>query len=566
MMHKPNNIWSWIAFLLIMTVLFIGIIDKKGWTEKSKTIESDVVIYYNYLPAVFIYDDIHLNYYDNYPELKQYNWVVPLENENRLLKMSYGLSVLYSPFFFAAHLYAKNSHYEANGYTKPYHFALAFSAFFYSIITLLLLFRLLRRYFDDLTTAITLLAIFIGTNLFYYITHEPGMSHAFNLFLIVVFLSLVQSFYKKPRLITATITGITAGLISVIRPTNSIVVLLLFIFWDVRRFGDLRLRLNFWLNNYSSILALLGFAFLPWIPQLYYWKIITGQWLYFSYAPTGEGFFFDNPQIFNSLFSYKKGWLLYTPMMFLAIIGIPLMKKNLKPFFWPVVLILPIMVYVLSSWWNWWFGGGFGLRAYIDIYGLMAFPLAMLVGLSLKNKILRFVLPPLILVLIAFNLFQTTQYKNGAIHYWWMNKEMYWETFLKKHPTTEYYNMVKIPDIKRAKRGVYVALFPEEIKELNEIRKIKKEILIVRNSYPKLFHKHFKSHTEREGETEISEDVIAEYQQFKKQRIARINDSLRSDSIIYDRTIIIAKDRGITADSMFRANARYIYEQKFLKP
>ena len=92
-----------------------------------------------------------------------------------------GLSVLYSPFFFAAHSYALLSDdYPASGYSRPYHVALEFSSLFYLIFGLLVLRKILLRYFSELVTAITILITGLATNLFSYTTMGATMPHSSN--------------------------------------------------------------------------------------------------------------------------------------------------------------------------------------------------------------------------------------------------------------------------------------------------------------------------------------------------------------------------------------------------
>ena len=76
----------------------------------------------------------------------------------------------------------------------------------------------------------------------------------------------------------------------------------------------------------------------------------------------------------------------------------------------------------------------------------------------------RFLL--LFALLVWFNLFQTKQYKNGAIHYVSMTKGAYWETFLKSRPTQEFYDKLEFPDYKSVE---------DRIKAVREKRKAKKE-------------------------------------------------------------------------------------------
>ncbi len=67
---------------------------------------------------------------------------------------------------------------------------------------------------------------------------------------------------------------------------------------------------------------------LPIFPQLLYWKLVSGNWLFYSYG--NEGFDFLHPHIFDGLFCFKNGWLSYTPIMLFGLIGIVLMHKKKK--------------------------------------------------------------------------------------------------------------------------------------------------------------------------------------------------------------------------------------------
>ena len=105
--------------------------------EKSLVINNDVVSYYAYLPAFFIHDDIKLNFTENskidYHAKCQF-WPEKSPNGGKVIKTTMGMSFMYSPFFLAGHIYANNSQYKADGFSKPYEFFLVFSCLFYLII------------------------------------------------------------------------------------------------------------------------------------------------------------------------------------------------------------------------------------------------------------------------------------------------------------------------------------------------------------------------------------------------------------------------------------------------
>ncbi len=557
-----NNIWSNLAVVVVILSCYIGVINKKGWKDDRTVIASDVVLYYNYLPATFIYDDIYLEYYDSHPELGKYNWTFKISEDKRLIKMSYGLSVLYSPFFFGAHLYAQNSDYEANGYSKPYKFTMSFAALIYMLLGLFMLRSLLRKYFSDIISALVLLAVVLGTNLYYYTCFEPGMSHPYNFFLIIAFIFLTRKWYNEQKLFTTILLGITAGLITLIRPTNTL-FLLFFLLWDIHNITDLKKRFQNLLSRWWHLLIMAVLIILIWVPQFIYWHLITGQWFYYSYSGGNERFFFDNPQIWNVLFSFKKGWLVYTPIMILALAGIPLMYRRLRSFFWPTAIFLPLIIYILSSWWSWWFGGSFGQRSYIDFYGLLAFPLATLIGYSLQRKIIRIVIPALVFVFIAYNLFQTSQYRHNSIHWLWMNKEAYKETFLQIHTTARYFDLLTKPDDDLARYGIYDELTSEEYQQRQQLKTQIRELNHILEHHPGFVNAEQKKYSPVE-KFRLNAEKISLYKKRKDSLVEIYADSICSDSMNIEQLNKQAKEQKVKTSELCLKKAEDIFRQNYL--
>jgi len=194
-----------------------------------------------------------------------------------------------------------------------------------------------------------------------------------------------------------------------------------------------------------------------WTPQMLYWKMISGKFLYFSYGVAGASFYFLHPQVWDSLFSFIKGWYIYTPVMFVATLGIILLRKRIQSAFIPFLFLFITMVYVQSSWWSWWFGGGFGLRAYIDIYGIMAFPLAAIIEYvyQFRNRWLKRTFSVVLVFLLYLSWNQTYQYHRGMIHYCGMTKESYKINFLRFKAGPGYWPSIATPDHRLAREGIY---------------------------------------------------------------------------------------------------------------
>ncbi|HVA97642.1 MAG TPA: hypothetical protein VNG53_02005 [Bacteroidia bacterium] len=441
-----------INWFIILCVIYTNA-SYQYWNSDNRIIKDDVIGYYGYLPATFIYHDTSLKFTDKLPKkLHDEIWYLTSAKGVRVFKYTCGLAILYSPFFFAAHLCAKVFGYDANGYTVPYKIGLIISCIFYLAVGLFFLRKILSKYFPNAIVSMTCLATVLGTNLFCYVTFEPPLEHVYGFCMFAAFIYYTIKWFEKPSLVISVSIGALAGLISLARPTN-IIIVLFFILWDITSISDIKKRALFFLSNYKWIILICCVAFCVWIPQFIYWKQQTGQWLYYSYG-SKEGFFFNDPKIIKGLFSYRRGWLLYTPIMCFALIGIFFLRKQLKSFFLPIIVFMPLNLYIIFSWWCWWYGGGFGQRPLIDSYALLAIPMAAFLHyIWNRKKRVRIAVFTLFYILILFNQFQNQQYRYGAIHWDSMSGKAYWGNFGRIHPVANLNQLLDPPDYEKTIKG-----------------------------------------------------------------------------------------------------------------
>jgi hypothetical protein len=442
------------AALAIIIVVIWTNFSLKFWNDPKRLLIWDVKVFYVYLPATFIYHDLALEFIiDKKAEIGDVMFPVKSPTGLFYIQSTYGLALLYTPFFLGAHAYTILTGGEATGYSPPYKFALILSCIFYLAIGIYYLKKFLLNHFSQWVTAITLVVIVLGTNLFYYSSYEGPMSHAYNFALIAVFIYFTPVWYKKVNAWSTVIIGALFGLIALVRPVNFIIILF-FVFYGINNIRSLQERIMFLLRSYKWILLMILVFFIIWIPQFLYWKYISGSYFFYSYSD--QRFYFNNPQVISSLFSYRKGLFLYIPLMVLAYAGIPLLYRKYRGFTLAVAVTALLNVYILSSWCFWWFGGGFGPRSYIDTYAVMAIPFAAITSRVLSSKwILKIPYIIVIAVLVWFNQFQTKQYHNGAINWMGMTKEAYWDSFLRKYPTMEFWGMLRFPDPELSRKGIY---------------------------------------------------------------------------------------------------------------
>ena len=318
--------FSSIAIWIIVAACFI-INFSIGKFEKPKdVIKDDVVIYYQYLPLVFIYDDIKIE--KKYGEGSTKDciiWPMYTPEWKSVIKMTMGLSILYSPFFFIAHSIAHLFGFNPDGFSQPYTTMLLISTIFYLALGLYFLKKTLKHYqFSDSTIAITILLLGLGTNILCYASQSAPMPHVYLFCLISIFFYFTIQWYQSPTIKNSIIIGFTTGLTTLTRPSDSIIVIL-FLLYGISNLADLKSRIGLFRKQFFPLLLIVVSAFLVFVPQFIYWKITTGHFFYYSYSD--ERFFFNQPRIIEGLFSFRKGWFVYTPMMLFALAGMFLISQ-----------------------------------------------------------------------------------------------------------------------------------------------------------------------------------------------------------------------------------------------
>jgi len=431
--------------VLLIIVLFI-IINNLIFFP-SNVLCWDVFGYYLYLPLKFIYHDLGLQ--DEsivHSILEQYNnsgtfyQALRLPEGHYVMKYSMGLSILYSPFFFIGHIIAKLSGYAADGFSTPYQFSIFFGAIIYSILAIIILSKVLIRFFSERISAIVLIIIVFSTNYMIHITMSGQNANAHNyLFLaysLILWLTILwHESYKIKHIV---LLAIVCGMAILSRPSE-IVCLAIPLFWGITDKKTFIKKIKLLLSNYYQILIFVAILAIIGSFQFIYWKIQTGKFLYNSYGGNaGEGFEFFNPYLLKVLFSFRKGWLIYTPVMMFAIIGfIPMYRKN-KINFLALFVFFIFNLYIVSSWSNWWYTQSFSQRSLIPSYPVMAIPIGyFLIWLLEQKKTIKISGMVVMVCLSMLNIFQTIQYANGTIHGDRMTREYYFAVFGKLKSSEE---------------------------------------------------------------------------------------------------------------------------------
>ncbi|MBK9257512.1 MAG: hypothetical protein IPM42_18780 [Saprospiraceae bacterium] len=430
--------FSTLSFIFISFIFFIsGYFYYPKWKfEKTEAVISwDVSGYYWYLPATFIYKDLAtmesapmiLEKYNPTPDFQQ---AYKGENGNFIFKYSSGLSLSMTPAFFTAHLLAESFGYAKDGFSRPYQLALWIWGLTISLIGLWILKNLLLIRFSDTASGLTLISIALGSNFFEYASITNAMTHNYLFFLYTLLILFTIRFYKTPGHLYAILIGLICGLMTLIRPTELISIIIP-IFWGISLTkSSLIERFSFlWKKKSFLFFSVISFVLIAGI-QLIYWKYVSGQWLVYSYQD--QGFSWLKPHLIDGLFSARAGWLIYSPIMIISLVGFYYLKKHTE-YLWVMIVFSIIFIYITFAWDIWWYGGSLGQRALIQLYPVLAFPMAAFYEkFNRKPKYLIFI-SIFILWGVMHNIWLShIAHRGGLLRAGEMSKAYFWAIYLKK--------------------------------------------------------------------------------------------------------------------------------------
>ena len=427
-----------LALLICYTMLLATHFYYPKWQQQGTeaTISYDVSGYYLYLPAAFIYNDLQhaaflpdiiAQYAPTYDPYQTYQHA----NGNAVMKYSAGQAVLFLPAFAVAHAYAlADPEYPADGFSRPYQVAISAWSLMVAFLGLYVLSWTLRAYFGAGATGVTLLLITFATNYLNYAAIDGAMTHNFVFTLYALLLYACDRLHRAPRPGTGrfAVVGLLIGLMALTRPTELLAVTLPVLWALPLTVAGVRERVAWIAGHLPGITAAAVVCGLVGSLQLFYWKYVTGNWLEYSYQD--QGFDWLHPHIIDGMFSYKAGWLTYTPVMWFALLGFVALWR-LRPTLLAATAIHTLLfIYVAFAWSIWWYGGSLGQRTTVQAYPVLAFPLAAtLTWVGRRGRVVRSLFTLVCVVLVAHNIWFTHQAHRGGLFVTeWMNRSYYWRT------------------------------------------------------------------------------------------------------------------------------------------
>jgi hypothetical protein len=483
---------SWLVILLN----FVNWGNKKG----NDTLTWDAFGYYLYLPALFIYDDL---------KLENTAWIEGLNTEyeissnlyqfagnhlqtGHILKYGSGTAVFLLPGFFIAHKLAPVFEFKQDGFSKPYQIAATFTYFFWMVLGVFVLHKILLNHFNESITAMALVVLCFSTNLYATAVIGPNGVHCLLFGLNLLILQQSLKWVDKTSISHSILLGLLIGLGILVRPSNVIVTVVPAALFLLKSgtVKEMLLRLNQkkWLFLVTGLVILLVFSI-----QMIYWKYAGDSWFIYSYT---EGFDWLKPHLMPFLFSFKKGWLVYTPIMILAVIGFVLRFRKDAYVFRTVFLFCVLSLYMYASWETWWYGGSFSQRPMAESLGYWAFGFAAFFSWLKEKKgvLLKYIIAIALLLVTGLNIFQSWQYSRNIIDPERMTKAYYLAAFLSTSKPVEGEELLEVDRVMNQKAQIDTNLY-----QRNGVYEIALNKSGAANAVEKLFETGWKEQTREEN-------------------------------------------------------------------
>ncbi len=284
-----------------------------------------------------------------------------------------GPALLWAPFMIVAHaaVLAANAmaaHIAADGFSRPYIFAMSIGTAVYAFLALLLAFRIACRYVEEKWALLATIGIWLASSFPAYLYVFPSWSHVQSAFAVGLFVWYWDGTRGKLTPRRWALLGLAAALMINVYYVNALFLLLPFLetcssAWrmlhgsgeDRNRFGTL-----VGVNVLFAAACAVGLA-----PTLVTKLIIFGSPFRSGYTNVSQ-WHWSSPHLLGVLFSSDHGLLLWTPIIIPAIGGLIVGWKRIGDLAKYSLVVLTVFTYVVASHVYWDGVASFGNRFFIS--------------------------------------------------------------------------------------------------------------------------------------------------------------------------------------------------------
>lgn len=298
---------------------------------------------------------------------------------------SIGPALLWAPFLAVTHASVllsdrMGAHIPADGFSRPYMVTMAFATWFYGFLGLWISFCLARKYFGERWAFLATLGIWWATSFPVYAYFNPSWSHAHSAFAVALFLWYWNRTRAARTLPQWMLLGVFSGLMVNVYYANGVVLLVPLLeaispYWKAWRGSppDGRAVPQLFFRH----LIYLGVFLIALLPTLISREVIYGSQLHTGY-PTVKDWAWNSPAFWSVLFSSDHGLLSWTPILFLAFVGLGYFRRVDRSFATYLIVVLVAFYAVISLHPAWDGLSSFGNRFFVSLTPIFILGLAAL--------------------------------------------------------------------------------------------------------------------------------------------------------------------------------------------
>jgi hypothetical protein len=350
----------------------------------------DSVEYYSYLPSLVF--DHDLDFTNEYSRLDALNPDAGIRKglldktdpiTHRPINVApIGTAILWTPAFLLAHagvlaLRALGVDIAADGFSRPYIWAVAFATAVYGLGGLLLAYGLARRYASMWSAAVAVIVCWIASPVIFFMYVNPPWSHVPALFVVGLFIIFWLNTRGTRTTTQWALLGLLGGLLTLCREQLGLFMLLpageaLAQYWKLLREGRWR-SIGGLVGRHCLFLLVVA---LMVAPQFLVYHALNGRWGP-SKNVSGK-FLWWSPYFFQTLLNPRNGALFWTPVWLLGIVGLALLWRRDRGLTFLFGLALVAQVYINGTFKTWHLSGSFGFRRMIELTPLFVLGVALL--------------------------------------------------------------------------------------------------------------------------------------------------------------------------------------------
>lgn len=368
--YTAGDVWAlYVLFLVFLGLMGYFVHLTYTWTPRGLMYEHDAPQYYMQLHSfLFDQDADFTNEYGLMPRITEdmAEWR-PNDVGTDFNVAPVGSAMLWMPFYLAAFpsLYILKSvgvTASFDGVSSPFAMAAGFGSGFLVWIGMMLLYSTLRRWFSYRSALATALFLYGATNLTWYVSGQPWMSHCVSFFAsaAVLYLWIRTRDGRSPQ--GWLLLGTAIGLAMLVRPSHVALIVLPLADIATAIWAGLPIA-----RALRSLLLSSAGVLLVFSAQLATWYARSGMGV-----PPGSSMAWSEPALGPILFSSQNGLIAWHPITWLGFLGVPLLWRRSRWLCLGVGAVLALNLYLNAAIADWSGGASFGMRRFVGILPFMA--------------------------------------------------------------------------------------------------------------------------------------------------------------------------------------------------